>query len=89
MDLYPALRDATQAAGYRLVRANAALAAPVPVRRTAADAAVTGLLPTTIKAGTGAVLTILGSSFGAVQGSSTVQFLNADNGGISRVRSLD
>ena len=88
MDLYPALRDPTQAADYRLVRANAALAAPVPVRRTAATA-VTGFLPTTIKAGTGAVLTIQGSNFGTVQGSSTVQFLNADNGGISRVRPLD
>ena len=63
MDLYPALRDPTQAADYRLVRANAALAAPVPVRRTAATA-VTGFLPTTIKVGTGAVLTIQGSILG-------------------------
>ena len=51
IDLYPALSDLTLAAGYRLVRANAALAAPV--RRTAATA-VTGFLPTIIKAGTGA-----------------------------------
>ena len=51
MDLYPALRDPTQAAGYQLVRANTALG--VPVRRTAATA-VTGFLPTIIKAGTGA-----------------------------------
>ena len=88
-DLYAALRDPAQAAGYRLVQANAVLAAPVPARRAAAIMAVTGFLPTTVMAGTGTILTIMGSGFGAVRGSSTVQFRNADNGGASRVRPLD
>ncbi|KAA9331407.1 matrixin family metalloprotease [Hymenobacter busanensis] len=40
---------------------------------------ITGLSPTTITAGTGAVLTINGASFGAAPGS--VAFRNADDGG--------
>ena len=87
-NLYPALRDPAQAAGYRLVQANAALAMPVPARRATA-AAITGFSPASIVAGTGAVLTITGSGFGSTQGTGTVQFRNADNGGGSRVRPLD
>ena len=86
--LYPALRDPAQAAGYRLVQANAALAAPEPARQAAAVAAVSGFSPASVMAGTGAVLTIAGSGFGASQGAGTVQFLNANNGGGSRVRPL-
>ncbi len=86
-NLYPALRDPAQAAGYRLVQANMALAAPMPARRATA-AAITGFSPASTVAGTGAVLTITGTGFGAAQGSGTVQFLNANNGGGSRVRPL-
>ena len=87
--LYPALRNPTQARGYRLVRPNAALAAPLPVRRPGAVAAITGFSPATTMAGTGQVLTITGSGFGATRGTGTVQFLNTDNAGATRVRPLD
>lgn len=92
--LYPALRNSAQPGGYRLLQANAALGAPGPARRrgtvmAAAAAAIVGLTPTSTTAGTGAVLTITGSGFGAARGSGTVQFLNADDGGASRVRPLD
>ena len=86
--LYPALRNPAEARGYRLVRPNAALTAPVPVRRPGAVADVTGFSPATVAAGTGTVLTITGSGFGAIQGTGTVQFANADDGGNSRVRPL-
>ena len=42
---------------------------------------ITGFSPTTITAGTGSVLTINGSGFGATQGSGTVRFRNANDGG--------
>lgn len=87
-NLYSALRDPAQAAGYRLVQANVALAAPVPAQRATA-ATVTGFSPASIMAGTGVVLTITGSGFGATRGADTVQFPNANNGGGSRVRPLD
>jgi PKD repeat protein len=44
-------------------------------------AAITGISPTTITAGTFSVLTITGSGFGATQGTSIVEFRNADDGG--------
>jgi Calx-beta domain/Matrixin/IPT/TIG domain len=44
-------------------------------------AAISGFSPTSATAGTLTVLTITGTSFGSTQGSSYVQFKNADNGG--------
>jgi PKD repeat protein len=44
-------------------------------------ASVTGISPTTITAGTSSTLTITGAGFGATQGTSIVEFRNADDGG--------
>jgi PKD repeat protein len=44
-------------------------------------AAITGISPTTITAGTYSILTITGSGFGATKGTSIVEFRNADDGG--------
>ena len=52
----------------------------------AAPAALTSFSPTTITAGTFSVLTINGSGFGAVQGTSFVEFKNADDGGATYVK---
>lgn len=57
------------------------LAAPAPL-------ALTSFSPTTITAGTGSVLTITGSGFGATQGTGVVQFRNANNGGSSYISPL-
>ena len=43
--------------------------------------AISSISPTTISAGTQSQLTINGNNFGAAQGTSTVLFKNADNGG--------
>jgi PKD repeat protein len=43
--------------------------------------AITGIAPTTITAGTASTITITGSGFGATQGSGSVRFRNADDGG--------
>jgi PKD repeat protein len=51
-----------------------------------APAALTSFSPTTITAGTFSVLTINGSGFGAVQGTSFVEFKNADDGGATYVK---
>jgi PKD repeat protein len=51
-------------------------------------AAITNISPTTITAGTGSVLTITGSNFGATQGSGSVRFRNADDGGATFVTPL-
>ncbi|MFD2720720.1 IPT/TIG domain-containing protein [Hymenobacter monticola] len=88
-DLYAALRNPAEAAGYRVVQANAALATPVAAARVAGTAAITSFSPSAVPAGTGAVLTITGSNFGATRGTGSVQFLNADDGGASRVQPLD
>lgn len=88
-DLYAALRNSSLAEGFRLVQPNPALAAPKPAQRPTATMAIMGFSPASIPAGTGSILTINGNGFGAVRGSSTVQFRNADNGGTSRVRPLD
>ena len=50
--------------------------------------AITDFSPTTITAGTGSVLTINGSGFGATQGSGTVRFRNADDGGATVITPL-
>ncbi len=49
-------------------------------------AAITGISPTTITAGTFSVLTITGSGFGATQGTSIVEFKNADDGGATYIQ---
>ncbi len=49
-------------------------------------AAVTGISPLIITAGTASVLTITGSGFGATQGASIVEFRNADDGGATFIQ---
>jgi len=88
-DLYAALRNPAEAAGYRVVQANAALAAPVVATRLAGTAAITSISPTTATAGTGTVLTITGSDFKPTRGTGYVAFRNADTGGSGSVRPLD
>jgi len=50
--------------------------------------AITGISPTTISAGTNSILTITGTGFGTGPASSTlyVDFLNADDGGTTRIQ---
>jgi hypothetical protein len=50
--------------------------------------AISGFSPTNITAGTGSVLTINGSAFGATQGAGVVQFRNADDGGATYITPL-
>jgi PKD repeat protein len=50
--------------------------------------AITNFSPTTVTAGTGTVLTINGTGFGATQGSGTVGFKNADDGGSTYINPL-
>ena len=90
--LYAALRDPGEALGYRSVRTNAALSAPRPVRRPGGVAVVgiTGFTPTTLTAGTGAVLTISGSGFSATRGTGVVRFRSANTADATvRVQPLD
>lgn len=49
---------------------------------------ISGFSPTTLTAGTGAVLTINGTGFGATQGSTVVRFKNADDGGATFITPL-
>ena len=51
--------------------------------------AITSFSPAQTTAGTGAVLTLVGSGFGASRGSGTVSFRNADDGGATTTRALD
>jgi PKD repeat protein len=53
---------------------------------SSSTAAITGISPTTITAGTFSVLTITGSGFGATQGTSFVEFKNADDGGATFIQ---
>ena len=78
--LYPAV-VALVGQSWRTVRANAALAGTLPVARPTALPVISSFAPASLTAGTGAVLTINGSNFGATQGSGRVEFLNANNGG--------
>ncbi|WBA41398.1 matrixin family metalloprotease [Hymenobacter canadensis] len=70
-----------------LAAARQRLAAPVVARGQAP--VVSSLSPTTLPAGTGAVLTLTGSGFGATRGAGFVEFRNADNGGTSLVKPQD
>ncbi|UPL49305.1 matrixin family metalloprotease [Hymenobacter sublimis] len=85
--LTPAFYQTVAGATPREVRPNQALQAALTRRATPAGAAkvlapvVLGLSPTSLTAGTGAVLTITGTGFGAARGSGSVEFRNADDGG--------
>ncbi|MFD1467762.1 matrixin family metalloprotease [Hymenobacter caeli] len=74
------------------LRPNPALAAaqarPLVAAKGAAVAVVTGLQPAQLPAGTGAVLTVQGSGFGATRGGGFVEFANADDGGRTTVQPL-
>ncbi len=48
--------------------------------------AIISFSPSTITAGTGSILTIDGSGFGSTQGTSVVQFKNADDGGATYIQ---
>jgi Secretion system C-terminal sorting domain/Calx-beta domain len=54
----------------------------------AAGAMISSFSPSIINAGTYSVLTVNGTGFGATQGTSTVQFKNADDGGLSFIAPL-
>ncbi|MFD2784522.1 matrixin family metalloprotease [Hymenobacter rubripertinctus] len=87
-ELYGAL---TQLTGQpvRVVQPNAALTARLNrVARPGATPVISSFSPTTVTAGTFTVLTINGSGFGATQGSGSVGFSNANNGGTSFVSPL-
>ncbi|WP_139924862.1 matrixin family metalloprotease [Hymenobacter sp. DG01] len=79
----------------REVAPNAALQTALARRVAPAAAAralaplVSGLSPQSLSAGTGAVLTISGSGFGATRGSGAVEFRNADDGGSTFIRVND
>ncbi|MBX0292654.1 matrixin family metalloprotease [Hymenobacter sp. HSC-4F20] len=83
------------ATGLREVAPNVALRAALARRAAPAVAAkgqaplVSSLSPSSLTAGTGAVLTINGSGFGAARGSGSVQFRNADDGGATYTRVND
>jgi len=90
-DFYAELTAQTRQAR-RVLAANQPLEA-VRQRRTQLATAAKGqapsiglLAPLTIPAGTGQVLTITGSGFGAAQGQGFVEFRNADDGGGSFIR---
>lgn len=82
--LYPAVETLVGAA-WRNLRPNAALAGALPVARPTAQPVISSFSPTSLTAGTDAVLTINGSNFGATQGSGSVEFPNANSGGSSFV----
>ncbi|GAB3541559.1 hypothetical protein GCM10027443_41020 [Pontibacter brevis] len=71
--------EETPATEQRQQQAQAAKLAPV----------ITSFQPTTLSAGTGAILTINGSGFGATRGNGAVEFKNADDGGQTYVRPLE
>jgi hypothetical protein len=55
---------------------------------TEGTTAITGFSPTSITAGTSSSIVISGSGFGATQGTSTVQFKNANDGGSTYISPL-
>ena len=54
--------------------------------KTTATPVIASFLPLAAPAGVGTLLTILGTNFGAIQGSGYVEFANANDGGASYVR---
>lgn len=78
----------------QLVQPNLALAAAkqrlaTPVMARGQAPVISSLSPATVPAGTDAVLTLVGSGFGATRGNGFVEFRNADNGGTSLVKPQD
>lgn len=75
----------------QVLRANPTLAAAqlraVGVQRVQAPV-ISSFSPTQATAGTGAVLTLVGSGFGSDRGSGGVEFRNADDGGATTTRTL-
>jgi hypothetical protein len=74
-----------QAAGERLAASRSMIGATMRILAPA----ITSFSPAQTTAGTGAVLTIRGSGFGASRGSGGVLFPNADDGGATTTRTLD
>jgi hypothetical protein len=75
----PRLLAATRLASGAITNSTDQILAPV----------IAAFSPTQTTAGTGAVLTIRGSGFGASRGSGGVNFRNADDGGATTTRVLD
>ena len=73
-------------ANLRLQAARLNLAAGTSLKTSAP--AIASFSPTQTTAGTGAVLTIVGSGFGASRGNGGVDFRNADDGGATTTRAL-
>lgn len=71
----------------RLLTALDRLAHPVAARGQAPIISL--LAPATLTAGTGAILTLSGSGFGAVRGTGSVEFRNADDGGATYAKVND
>ncbi len=80
-DLYTAIENAIGKM-YKVIRS---FDANQSTSTSKALGSINSFSPTTITAGTNSVLTIDGSGFGASQGSSVVQFKNADDGGASYI----
>jgi len=78
--LYPAV-VALAGQSWRTIRTNAGLTGTLPVARPTAQPVISSFAPASLTAGTGAVLTINGSNFGAIRGSGRVEFPDANNGG--------
>lgn len=86
-ELYPAVTAPDRRSYVTVLPFNihsAAHSGPAPT----IQASITNFSPTTITAGTASLLTINGSGFGATQGSGTVGFKNADDGGATYITPL-
>ncbi|WP_082116062.1 matrixin family metalloprotease [Hymenobacter terrenus] len=74
----------------QILRANPALVADSkPLRRGTLAPTIAGFAPSSLSAGSGAVLTINGDGFGSSRGNGFVEFRNADDGGATRVKARD
>ena len=87
-DLYPAVEAATGQAR-RGIQPNPALTAPRVLGKVAATPVISSFSPAALVAGKRQVLTINGSNFGAVRGSGSVAFRNADDGGSTFINAND
>lgn len=90
--LYPQLTR-LRGQAYRTLRTNPALEAiqkpGTSSNQPLALPLITRLSPTSLRAGTGDVLTITGSNFGASRGTGYVEFKNADDGGKTYIKPLE
>lgn len=73
--------------GLEVIDINALLTKVILTSKRAAPV-ISSISPKTITSGTSSVLTIKGSNFNAVQDTSSVQFRNGDDGGISFIKAL-